>query len=246
MMNPENPDDRRDLMNERILVVDDEKPIVKLVTYHLEREGFKVTPAYDGEEALRLLRSGEYDFVVLDIMIPKVSGWDVLRIMRREGLNAPVLLLSARSDEADRVAGLELGADDYVTKPFSPRELVARVRAHLRRVSQEFGEKVQTVSYGPIEIHVQSREAFVNGSSLDLTTKEFDLLLFMAQQPGKVFTRDQLLSKVWGYDFQGDSRTVDVHVSRLRQKIEPLAGETLFETVRGVGYRLRASGPSGR
>lgn len=221
-------------------MVDDERAIVKLITYHLERDGFRVTPAYDGEEALKLIRSSPFDLVILDIMLPKVSGWDVLRTCRLEGRQFPVLFLTARTDEVDRVAGLELGADDYITKPFSPRELVARVRAHLRRLSPDPGNEARAITVGPVSANQVTREVTVNGVPIDLTAKEFELLVCMMKHPGRVFTRGELLEKVWGWDTQADTRTVDVHVSRLRQKIDPLIGseESYIQTIRNVGYRV--------
>jgi len=231
-------------VEKRILIVEDEKPIAKLLSYHLEREGYQTVACYDGDEALRVLRGQAFDLVVLDLMLPKISGWDILRTARKEGKTFPVILLSARGEEADKVAGLELGADDYVTKPFSPRELVARVGAHLRRSNASLGQDAaeKNLVYGPIVLDENTREVSVAGVSLEFTAKEFDLLAHMMKQPGRVFTREHLLSKIWGYDFEGDTRTVDVHISRIRQKIDSamgIAGEgSIIETVRGVGYKL--------
>jgi len=271
----------------KILIVDDEEAIVRLVSYHLERDGYHTVSCYDGATALKLIRENDFDLVILDIMLPELSGWDVLRIARNEGRFFPVIFLSARNEEVDRVAGLELGADDYVTKPFSPRELVARVRAQLRRAdmanlamedkelmhnstsqtrslkpnTEPYGSEADTprhidesvdkgtIRVGCIAANEHTREVFVSDKPVDLTAKEFDLLVYMMKQPRIVFTRGNLLSAVWGYDFEGDTRTVDVHISRLRQKIDPLiqeisksqnidCPESFLETVRGVGYKL--------
>ncbi|HHW18205.1 MAG TPA: response regulator transcription factor [Firmicutes bacterium] len=236
-------------MKEHILVVDDERPIVKLISYHLEREGYRTTGCHDGEVACQLIREQPFDLVILDLMLPGMTGWDVLRIARNEGKKFPVIILSARGEEVDKVAGLELGADDYVTKPFSPRELVARVRAHLRRVSsmQPEDNSPRKLKYGPLVLDEDSREVFVGDQPVELTTKEFDLLSYMMKQPGRVFTRENLLSQVWGYDFEGDTRTVDVHISRVRQKIDGALGgsaeTSVIETVRGVGYKLVLPAP---
>ena len=235
----------------RILVVDDEVAITKLISFHLQREGFEVAVCHDGESAYRDIRASEFDLVILDLMLPGLSGWDVLRLSRNSGKRFPVILLTARTDEVDKVAGLELGADDYVTKPFSPRELVARVRAHLRRRGEPTGVEVaegSRLAVGTLSLDETSREAAVAGCPLQLTAKEFDLLAYLARHPGRVFTREALLENVWGYDFPGDTRTVDVHVSRIRQKLDAsgsLGDVPEIETVRGVGYRLRTLGRGG-
>ncbi|MGE5580143.1 MAG: response regulator transcription factor [Bacillota bacterium] len=226
----------------RILVVDDEIPITKLIAYHLERDGFTVVARHDGESAYSEMMAGDFDLVILDIMLPRISGWDVLRFARNAGKRFPVILLTARTDEVDKVAGLELGADDYVTKPFSPRELVARVRAHLRRRRESLDAGGgQRLVVGSLTIDEGTRDATVAGVPLSLTAKEFDLLAYLARRPGWTFTRDDLLESVWGYDFAGDTRTVDVHISRLRQKLDraPQGSDTpTIETMRSVGYRL--------
>jgi len=235
----------------QVLVVDDEKAITRLIAYHLEREGYKTNCVHDGETACRLLRSEDYDLMILDLMLPGMSGWDVLRDARQRGNSIPVIILSARGDEVDKVAGLELGADDYVTKPFSARELVARVRAHLRRKNAKAGGALVTtpLELGNLVINGAKREVTVAGKPIALTTKEFDLLYHLAQSPGHVFSRENLLQSVWGYDFEGDTRTVDVHVSRIRQKIDPVLdlpeGDSAIQTVRGIGYRLSTK-PLGR
>lgn len=239
-------------MGARILVVDDEAAITKLIAFHLEREGFEVVARRDGESAYRDICASDFDLVILDLMLPGMSGWDVLRLIRNGGKRFPVILLTARADEVDKVAGLELGADDYVTKPFSPRELVARVRAHLRRRDELVsgsGTPGSRLSLGALLLDEASRDVTLAGRPLALTAKEFDLLAHFARHPGRAFTRESLLESVWGYEFAGDTRTVDVHVSRLRQKLGPIPGRVdipVIETMRGVGYRLVIPGQDGR
>ncbi|WP_279327857.1 response regulator transcription factor [Desulfallas sp. Bu1-1] len=232
----------------RILVVDDEKNIVELIKFNLEREGFQVIAAYDGLEALRQVKSQKPDLVVLDVMLPLMDGLEVCRQLNQdaETRSIPVIMLSARGDELDKILGLEIGADDYVTKPFSPRELVARIKARLRRLQQPGTEDReregggQRMVLGRLVIDQERFEVLVDGERQDLTPKEFELLRFMASEPGKVFSREHLLEKIWGYDFAGDSRTVDVHIRHLRQKLEKYPGMPQYiETVRGVGYRFR-------
>ncbi|MCG8403255.1 MAG: response regulator transcription factor [Firmicutes bacterium] len=231
----------------KILVVDDEKNIVELVKFNLEREGFTVVAAYDGLDAIKAAQSEKPDLVVLDIMIPSLDGLEVCRQLRQnqETRGIPVIMLSARGEELDRILGLEIGADDYVTKPFSPRELLARIKARLRRFNTGIDEKASAggakrMILGRLVIDQERFEVLVDGERQELTPKEFELLRFMAQEPGKVFSREQLLEKIWGYDFAGDSRTVDVHIRHLRQKLEKYQGMPQYiETVRGVGYRFR-------
>jgi DNA-binding response OmpR family regulator len=226
---------------QRVLVVDDEPHIVELVRYNLEREGFQVSVAYDGHEALQRARRERPDLIVLDLMLPYVDGLEVCRTLRRES-TVPILVLTAKDGELDRVLGLETGADDYVTKPFSPRELVARVRAILRRarpVSAAGAAQPQLVA-GDLVLDPNTREVFLAGRPVDLTTKEFDLLRLLMAHPNRVFTRDALLEHVWGYDYFGGTRTVDMHISRLRDKIEDdPSSPTYIVTVRGVGYKFK-------
>jgi two-component system, OmpR family, alkaline phosphatase synthesis response regulator PhoP len=219
-----------------VMVIEDEKEIRDLVRYNLEREGFRVATAVDGETGLEQLFSSRPDAVVLDLMLPGRNGLEILRELRSEPTtrDLPVLVLTARGAEMDKLLGFEHGADDYLTKPFSPRELVARVRALLRR-SKPTGEPV-VVEAGGLRMDPMAREATIAGTALTLTPREFDLLLFFAQNPGRVATRDELLRKVWGYDYLGDTRTVDVHVRRLRQKLGDHS--RMIETVTGVGYKL--------
>lgn len=222
----------------RILVVDDEPTLVATLRYNLEREGYRVTTASDGESALAAARESRPDLIVLDLMLPGLDGLDVCRILRRE-MTVPILMLTAKTEEVDKVVGLELGADDYVTKPFSMRELLARVRALLRRAGAPPPAETEVLTAGDLEVDLRRREAARRGEALTLKPKEYDLLLFFLRNRGRAFTRDELLNQVWGYDFAGDTRTVDVHVRWLRQKIEDdPARPTRLVTIRRVGYRF--------
>ena len=220
-----------------VLLVDDEPNIRDLVRLYLEQDGFAVVCAADGRAALELHEEKHPDLVILDLMLPEVDGWDVARELRRRG-DTPLLMLTAKSDDVDRIVGLELGADDYLVKPFNPRELVARVRAVLRRTERtgRTGPAQAPISVGALRMDARRREAHVGSAPLDLTAREFDLLAALARDPGVVLTRDALLESVWGTDYAGETRTIDMHVSTLRGKL----GEQgpLIETVRGVGYRL--------
>jgi two-component system, OmpR family, response regulator MtrA len=220
-------------MNERILLVEDDRSIREVATLGLKQAGFKVSAAADGREGLARFREGSFDLVVLDVMLPELDGLEVCRAIRHES-QVPVVFLSARSDTLDVVVGLELGADDYVTKPFELPELVARIRAVLRRATDARGPEVITVR--DLEIDPTAHEVRRNGEAIPLTATEFRLLLELARRPKQVFTRELLLERVWNYDYLGDSRLVDVAVQRLRAKI----GTEVLETVRGVGYRIRA------
>jgi len=223
-----------------ILVADDEPTLVATLKYNLERDSYEVITAADGESALAAARARRPDLVLLDLMMPGLNGLEVCRILRRE-MQVPILILTARGAEADKVAGLEIGADDYVTKPFSMRELMARVRALLRRSENAPAADLEIVSSGDLTIDIRKRVASRDGSGLPLKPKEFELLSFFARNPGQAFTRDQLLNQIWGYDYAGDTRTVDVHVRWLRQKIEEEPERpTRLITVRGVGYRFDA------
>ncbi|MDP2674833.1 MAG: response regulator transcription factor, partial [Dehalococcoidia bacterium] len=207
-------------MPKRILVVDDEPTLVATLRYNLEREGFEVSTAADGEEALSKARTQRPDLIVLDLMLPVLSGYEVCRILQKETA-VPILMLTARSDEVDKVVGLEMGADDYVTKPFSMRELMARVRALLRRAERPAAaEEAQRLSAGDLTVDLPRRVVTREGRPLALKPKEFDLLVFFLRNRGRVFTREQLLNQIWGYDFAGDTRTVDVHMRWLREKTE--------------------------
>ncbi|MBM7855235.1 two-component system alkaline phosphatase synthesis response regulator PhoP [Desulfohalotomaculum tongense] len=225
----------------KILVVDDEENIIELVKFNLEREGYQVISTGNGDEALKLVRRELPDLVVLDVMLPGTDGITVCRNINSdpETKNIPIIMLSARGEEVDKILGLEMGADDYMTKPFSPRELVARIKARLRRQVEEVSYS-KRLSVGGLIIDEDRFAVTVNGSKLELTPKEFELMRFLAKHPGKVFTRDFLLEKIWGYDYTGDSRTVDVHIRHIRQKLERLENSPqLIETVRGVGYRFK-------
>jgi DNA-binding response OmpR family regulator len=238
----------------KILVVDDEAVLVETIAYNLEQAGYQVITAADGTSALEIARREAPDLVVLDIMLPEMDGLEVCRQLRREGATAatPIIMLTAKGDEIDKVVGLEVGADDYVTKPFGRRELLARVRALLRRASpvQEEGSAAgdseqsprpgRELLAGPLRIDLAGRRVICRSKELELQPKQFDLLTYLARNRGTVLTRDQLLQNVWGYDYVGDTRTVDVHVRWLREKIEEdPANPKLIQTVRGVGYCFR-------
>ena len=224
----------------RILVVDDEPHIVELVRYNLSQEGFAVDVAYDGHDALEKARLSPPDLVILDLMLPYVDGLEVCRHLRRQGA-VPILMLTAKDSEHDRVLGLESGADDYVTKPFSPRELVARVRAILRRTGRDDARVADApLMSGRLALDAVTHEVRLGDRPIELTAKEFDLLRLLMGHPNQVFTRDFLLEHIWGYEYFGSTRTVDMHISRLREKIEDDPNTpTFIVTVRGVGYKLK-------
>lgn len=218
-----------------ILVVDDEPRIVELAGLYLRNDGYTVLSAHDGLSALRMIEERRPDLVVLDIMLPKMDGWEVCRRLRQGNNNVPIIMLTARGEDVDRIVGLELGADDYVVKPFNPRELVARVKAVLRR-SEGAASGTKVLKLANLEIDRHRREAHVAEQELKLRKKEFDLLVAFAERPGFVFSRDQLLDHVWNYGFAGGTRTVDVHVARLRDKLK--GSGVRIETVWNVGYKL--------
>jgi len=225
-------------MNRKILVVDDEKSIADIIKFNLEKEGFTVELSYDGEDAIEKIYNGNPDLIILDIMLPKKDGFEVLREIRTS-ITTPVLMLTAKEEEVDKVLGLELGADDYITKPFSMRELVARVKANLRRIEMNNGDlnNAEILRVGDLTINQNKYEVRKNGDIVELTLREFELLKFLASKSGQVFSREQLLEEVWGYEYYGDIRTVDVTVRRLREKIEDNNGEFKYIlTKRGVGY----------
>ena len=228
-------------MDRKILVVDDEEPIVDILRFNLKKEGYKVVEAYDGEEAVRLALETNPDLILLDVMLPKMDGFTACRKIR-ERLSTPILMITAREEEVDKVLGLELGADDYITKPFSVRELMARVKANLRRAATDvtpIGASADTTSIvmGEMEINFERYEVKKRGKVLELTLREFELLKFLAMQPEKIYSRESLLEKVWGYEYYGDVRTVDVTVRRLREKVEDdPSNPTFVVTKRGVGY----------
>jgi DNA-binding response OmpR family regulator len=228
-------------MATKILIVEDDQNLLATLNYNLLKESYDVITAVDGAQALEIARNEKPELIVLDVMLPELSGFEVCRILRKE-MTVPILMLTAKTEEVDKIVGLEIGADDYMTKPFSMRELLARIRAMLRRTDmaklQQTGEQ-ESLKVGDLEIDISRHQAFCKGSPLNLTPKEYDLLIFLARNKGFVFSREQLLDRVWGYDYAGGTRTVDVHIRWLRQKIEtdPAHPRTLL-TVRGAGYKL--------
>lgn len=233
-------------MSEKVLIVEDEPVLLETLAYNLTRQGYTVETATDGQTALDVARQSLPDLIVLDIMLPGLDGFEVCRVLRQE-MNTPILMLTARDDEIDRVIGLELGADDYITKPFSMRELTARVKAHLRRVRlirQETESQPEAVSneilrFGNLVLDLTRREVLLEGKPLALKPKEFDLLLFLAQRKGQALSRERILENVWGWNYIGGSRTVDVHIRWLRAKIEAdPTNPARIITVRGAGYRF--------
>ena len=234
----------------KILIVDDEKPIVEILTYNLHKEGYETIEAYDGEQAITLAITQKPDLILLDIMLPKVDGLTVCKRIRHTLTNVPILILSAKDEEIDKILGLELGADDYITKPFSVRELMARVKANLRKseviqdveqVEEETEEDGNKIEVGELKLDLDKYEVKVRGEVIDLTLREFEVLKYLANQPGQVVTRETLLEKVWGYEYYGDIRTVDVTVRRIREKIEKdTSNPKILITKRSVGYYIAA------
>ncbi|NLY38665.1 MAG: response regulator transcription factor [Firmicutes bacterium] len=224
---------------ELVMVVDDERTLVKALKFNLEKEGYRVEEAYNGEEALQKIFDLNPDIVVLDLMLPGLDGFDVCREIRKK-LDVPIIMLTARGDDIDKVLGLELGADDYMTKPFNPRELIARIKAILRRSGgKEEGAK-KHIQIGGLQIDLMQHRVRLNNKEIELTAKEFALLSFLASNAGRVYSREQLLEQVWGYNFFGDARTVDVHIRHLREKIEEdPSNPKLIITVWGTGYKFR-------
>jgi len=223
--------------SKKILVVDDEKKIVEIVKAYLEKEGYQVIVAYDGKSALELVRTQAPDLIILDLMLPEISGWDVCRTLRKN-LDIPIIMLTARDEVPDKIVGLELGADDYITKPFSPNEVVSRVRAVLRRTESKTTPK-STIVVAELTIDVEKRQVYRNQKSIELTPMEFDLLKVMAENPGRVFSRMQLLDSIQGETYEGYERTIDSHIKNLRKKIEPdPANPKYIATVYGIGYKL--------
>ena len=225
-------------MAKKVLVVDDEKLIVKGIRFSLEQDGMEVTCAYDGEEALRLAQENKFDMILLDIMLPKMDGFEVCQAIR-EFSNMPIVMLTAKGDDMDKILGLEYGADDYITKPFNILEVKARIKAIMRRTaaSEPKEENSKVIESGDLKLDCESRRLFVQGREINLTAKEFDLLELLVMNPNKVYSRENLLNLVWGYEYPGDVRTVDVHVRRLREKIEPNPSDPKYvHTKLGVGY----------
>ncbi|ASS92495.1 MAG: DNA-binding response regulator [Bacillaceae bacterium] len=233
-------------MSKKILVVDDEQSIVTLLQYNLEQAGYEVITAQDGSEGFEKAITDAPDLIVLDLMLPSIDGMEICKQLRQRKVMTPILMLTAKDDEFDKVLGLELGADDYMTKPFSPREIIARVKAILRRVRSEDAHmhvkkeaEENNIIIGDLKIMPERYEAYFEQERLDFTPKEFELLLYLAKHKGRVLTRDQLLSAVWNYDFAGDTRIVDVHISHLREKIERNTKKPEYiKTIRGLGYKL--------
>ncbi|MDY5940900.1 MAG: response regulator transcription factor [Eubacteriales bacterium] len=224
-------------MTTRILVVDDDVNICDILRMYLEREGYEVKVAYDGEAGVQQFREFDPDLVLLDIMLPKKDGWQVCREIR-EISPKPIIMITAKGEVFDKVLGLELGADDFIVKPFDTKEVTARVKAVLRRTGSRDEEQDETLRFDNIEISRRRFELKIRGKSVDVPPKELELLYFLASNANRVFTRDQLLDKVWGFDYLGDSRTVDVHIKRLREKLEGVSDKWTLKTVWGVGYKF--------
>ena len=230
-------------MGTKILIVEDDDTLLATLKYNLDKENFEVVTAVDGAKALEVARSEKPDLIILDLMLPELSGYEVCRILRKD-MTVPILMLTAKTEEVDKIVGLEIGADDYMTKPFSMRELLARVRAMIRRAGMTktyTDDHQQPLKIRDLEIDIPRHQAFLKDLQLDLSPKEFELLAFLAKNKGLVFSREQLLEKVWGYDYAGDTRTVDVHIRWLRKKIEsdPAKPERVV-TIRGTGYKLES------
>ena len=223
--------------NGKILVVDDDKNICELLRLYIEKDGFQVVIANDGKRALEMFRAEQPDLIMLDIMLPELDGWQVCREIRKES-QCPIIMLTAKGEVFDKVLGLELGADDYVVKPFDAKEVVARIKAVLRRSGAGDNAGVKEVKYDKLSINLTNYELRVNGVQVDTPPKEMELIYHLASNPNRVFTRDQLLDEVWGFDYYGDSRTVDVHVKRLREKLEGVSPKWDLKTVWGVGYKF--------
>ena len=223
--------------NGKILVVDDDKNLCELLRLYIEKEDFAVELAYDGRRALELFESFSPDLILLDIMLPELDGWQVCREIRKHS-QCPIIMLTAKGEVFDKVLGLELGADDYVVKPFETKEVIARIKAVLRRTGGHNDSEVKKVEYDKLSINLTNYELRVNGKQVDTPPKEMELIYHLASNPNRVFTRDQLLDEVWGFDYYGDSRTVDVHVKRLREKLEGVSDQWALKTVWGVGYKF--------
>lgn len=225
-------------MSKKVLVVDDEKLIVKGIKFSLEQDDMEVSCAYDGEEALNMALQDNYDMILLDVMLPKMDGFTVLQKVR-EVSKVPIIMLTAKSEDIDKILGLEYGADDYITKPFNILEVKARIKAIMRRITPNNKEESLTsiIDSGDISLNLENRRFYLRGEEINLTGKEFDMIYLFVNNPGKVFSRDALLNEVWGSDYPGDARTVDVHIRRLREKIEPNPGEPRYiHTKWGMGY----------
>lgn len=226
-------------MRQHIVVVDDDDKIISLLRRSLAFEGYEVTTASNGAEGLKTLLTADPDLLILDVMMPQIDGWEVCRRVREGGSAVPILMLTAKDDINDRVRGLDLGADDYLVKPFALEELLARVRALLRRKSDKLEEQGSQIVYEDLALDMDAREAIRSNRRIELTSKEYDLLLLFMQNPRRVLTRDSIMEKIWGYDFSGESNVLEVYIAMLRQKVEEGGGSRLIQTVRGTGYVLR-------
>lgn len=234
----------RDEQMKKVLLIEDELSILKLLTYNLEQEGYAVDSSMDGNEGLQKALNQSYDIILLDLMLPGMDGVDVCRVLRQEKIEVPIIMLTAKDTEVDKIIGLELGADDYITKPFSPREVLARMKAVLRRYKKSTTSEVKAdvekvLHIGEIKIFPEKYEVFVRGDLIELTPKEFELLLYLAQRKGRILSREQLLNAIWDFDFEGETRIVDVHISHLREKIEVSTKQPEYIlTARGFGYKI--------
>ncbi|MBQ7580730.1 MAG: response regulator transcription factor [Clostridia bacterium] len=225
------------MASEKVLIVDDDKNICELLRLYLEKEGFQTVIVNDGEEAITAFKDENPDIMLLDIMLPKLDGWQVCREIRKFS-DKPIIMITAKGETFDKVLGLELGADDYIAKPFETKEVVARIKAVLRRSSSSQPQSVKEVQFDKLSINLTNYELKVDGKQIDTPPKEMELIFHLASNPNRVFTRDQLLDEVWGFDYYGDSRTVDVHVKRLREKLEGVSDKWELKTVWGVGYKF--------
>jgi two-component system, OmpR family, alkaline phosphatase synthesis response regulator PhoP len=229
-------------MRNKVLVVDDEQSILTLLQYNLNKAGFEVLTALDGEAGRDLAINKSLDIIVLDLMLPKLDGLEVCKQLRQRNIMTPILMLTAKDDELDKILGLELGADDYMVKPFSPREVIARLKAILRRTQAQINEdekNTKTIKIGDLKIELEQYKVYFQDKQLELTLKEFELLVFLAKNKDRTITRDQLLNTLWSFEFAGDSRIVDVFISHLREKIENDSKKPLYiKTIRGLGYKL--------
>lgn len=226
-------------MKQKILIVDDEEPIVTLLTFNIQRAGYMTEVSYDGMDAINKAMSHDFHLIILDLMLPEVNGMEVCRYLREHDVDTPILMLTAKDNEMDKVKGLEVGADDYLTKPFSPKEVIARIKAILRRVELSRTIEHTKIKIGDLVIYPDNNEVTIKNQKLTFTRKEFELLLYLVTHKGKVLSRNQLLKDVWDYDFVGDTRIVDVHIGRLREKIEASTKKpTYIKTIRGLGYKM--------
>ena len=225
------------MANAKILIADDDRNIVELLRLYIEKEGYTTIIAYDGKQAISSFKNDNPDLVVLDVMMPEADGWQVCKEIRKTS-EVPIIMLTAKGETFDKVLGLELGADDYMVKPFETKELMARIKAVLRRYDAKEKVSLDEISYENISVNLINYELKLNGEIVEIPPKELELLHFLASNPNRVFTREQLLEEVWGFDYFGDSRTVDVHIKRLREKIEDISGNWTLKTVWGVGYKF--------